>query len=130
MRKTGVIVTGLVVLLVGLLAAGGAGPAFGQGGKKGSTDSTAEAKKLLGKLDPEIQTVQKSLRNARKELETVRTKLRRALLDEAFNEKGVIQKRVIDRLKDSLKKTNEAIDRVDGALKSANIGQVINKGGR
>ena len=81
-------------------------------------------------MDQEIQGAQKSLKSARKELEAARTKVLRALADEALNEKGPVQKKVVDRLEGSLKQTNNAIDQVDAALKSANIGQVINKGGK
>src|SRR5262245_40923510 len=127
MRKFGMTLTVFAGLLAALLVMGGAGPASGGGTKP--KDDAAALKKGLKKLDPDIRASRASLEKAKNELENVRSRLKHALKDEVFGEKGTIQGKVLNRLNDALEQSNRALDRVNAAIKAVVSAQVVNKGG-
>jgi hypothetical protein len=80
----------------------------------GSPASGSAQKKKKVKLDPEITAVQKSLANAR-------ARIKFAIENEVFGEKGKVEGAVIDQLKIALNHVNQAI-------KAARKAQQLDKG--
>jgi hypothetical protein len=79
-----------------------------------ATGSAQKKKKIKVKLDPEITAVQKSLANAR-------ARIKFAIENEVFGEKGKVEGAVIDQLK-------IALDHVNKAIKAAKKAQQLDKG--
>ena len=126
MRRYGVF-AGCVCLLAGLLVLVGSDSAQGGGGKK--KIDLARLKIIIKKLDPEIRAAQKALQTAKKDLATARARLKAAIEDEVFGEKGPTEGRVIDLLKSSVKSVDRSVTDIGAAIKAANIAQLIDRGG-
>jgi hypothetical protein len=130
MRKSGAILAALACFVLAVLVLAGTDPASA-GGKKppGKKIDPAVLKKILNKLDPEIRAAQTALQGAKKALANAKAKLNAAMEDEVFGEKGATEGKAIDQLKNAVQHVNRGIDEVNAAIKSANIAQLIDKGG-
>jgi hypothetical protein len=129
MRKLGMVLAGVTCLLVGLLLLGGSDAQGGGGGeKKGKKLDAARLKIILNKIDPEIRAAQKALARVKGDLKVAKNKLKAAIENEVFGEKGPTEGRVIDLLKAALKNTDRAITDINAAIREANIAQLVDKG--
>ena len=108
-----------------LLFGGGAGDA---GDKKIKIDPKV-LKKILIKIDPEIKAAQLQLAAAKKAIDAATKRIKVAIADEVFGEKGATEGKAIDELKLALKASERAHNDIVLSLKHANLAQWLDKSG-